>query len=353
MNTNANLPIKAKNNLPIEKRRNLVRTKNNLFRIGKILAELGISVTGMCIASMGGIIAPIVGGSAYMLGGITGLKNIFFHKEKGLMFLIHKNLKGEICIFQDSTDLSFFSKMKGFQPSEKGVLMGLQMLIGLQNYKQKFQDENRSSELSRDGQTRVYSQIFKTKTHGINIKTIEALEKLGYIQIERNEPKSKSILFFERMEFSQYHEAMQGLSAKISGNKDDLSKYQKQIHEIAIKITDKQMDFEEIYKQYQEVKNTTGKNPIRKPLKRIGVLFDGLRNRNIDVSKNALGMYELNYHANESFSRRLERECEINKRFNQFRSEQKVAETQLEANKENSIQGTPKREYQEEKGENR
>ena len=348
MNTENNLPVTIKNNLPLERKRNNLRIKNQLQRVGKILANIGISIAGLGTMTLGGPVAPIIGGAIYLLTGTNALKNVIFKKEKGLMFVTYKNLKGEICISEDSTDFKSFSKMKGFQPGEKGVLMGIQMLIGLQRYKQSFHDQDQKTELAKSGVERVYPQVFTTETHGINIKTIEALEKLGYIQIERNEPKKKSILFFERIEFKQYKEARKALSAKIKGNQEELKEYQKQINEIAFRITDKQMDFEDIYKQYQEVKNTRESNPFRKPLKRIGILFDGLRNRNIDIQRNALGEYEIDYNSSEPFARRMERERNIKEKTQRFRGEQKVEAEQTNALKSQK-QPTLVKEYEDER----
>ena len=318
------LPMVINSNLPIEKKRNVFRLRNQFQRIGKILANAGISMVGLGTLALGNPVVSLVGGTVYLLAGTNTLKNVVFKKEKGSMFMTRKNLKGELVISQDITALREISKMKGFQQGEKGILMGLQMLVGLQSYKQQYSDQNKSTELSRDGNTRVYPQTFVAQTHGINIKTIEALEKLGYIQIERNEPKKQSILFFERMAFQQYKEALNGLVARVSGKEDELHQYQKQMYEIAFKITDKQMNFEEIYRQYQEMKNTRGINPIRKPLRRIGILFDGLRRRDIDIYMNKLGMYEIDYNAQQSFAERIDGENISENRAKKFREGQKT-----------------------------
>ena len=335
------LPMVINSNLPIEKKRNLFRLRNQFQRVGKILANAGISILGLGTLALGNPVISVVGGTVYLLAGANTFKNAIFKREKGSMFTTYRSLKGEKYIAQDATAFREFSKMKGFQPGEKGILMGLQMLVGLQSYKQQYSDQNKSTELGKDGNSRVYPQIFVTKTHGINIKTIEALEKLGYIQIERNKPIKQSILFFERVQFSQYQEAIKGFKAKISNNPEEMQQYQKQINEIAFKITDKQMDFEEIYKQYQEIKNTRGINPIRKPLRRIGILFDGLRRRNIDIRMNKLGMYEIDYNAQQSFAERIDSENILEDRAKKFREGQKtkVLEQQVDRG-ENSNQPT-------------
>ena len=39
--------------------------------------------------------------------------------------------------------LKSFNKINGFEPHEKGAVMGLEMLVGLERYKQQFKDQNK------------------------------------------------------------------------------------------------------------------------------------------------------------------------------------------------------------------
>lgn len=179
-------------------------------------------------------------------------------------------MKGEIYLAQDSTNIKAFQKLKGLLPQEKAAVMGLELFVGLQNYQQQFKDTNKNMEPARESESNVYSQVFTTCTHGVNIKTIEALEKLGYLQIESKKTKRKSNLIFEKLGF----------------------------------------------KQYKEVKDTKGNNPTRKPIKRVGSLLEILKNRNIDIETDEVGRKRINSKAERSFAKRVQDELvnENNKR---------------------------------------
>ena len=321
MNNENNLPIETSNKLPIEKKRQQNRMKQNLKRIGKIALNAGIALSGFAIATIGGPVATTIGGVTFLISGTNAGKNLILKKpNKESMFVTSKNLKGEISLLQDSTDFKTMQKTKGLEPQEKAALMGLEMLVGMQNYKQQFSDQDEKTQKAQDGENNVYEPIFKTITHGVNIKTIEALEKMGYLQIEEKEPKNKSILFFEKMQFGQYKQAREALVAKIKSDKENLKNVEKQMYEIKFKLTDRPLNIEEIYQSYLECKTTRG----NAPLKRIGIIIEALKNQNIDIETNDLGESVIKSNSEQSFATRVQKEYESKNKSKIFRQSQQV-----------------------------
>jgi len=191
--------------------------------------------------------------------------------------------------------------MKGFNAYEKGAMMGLELITELQSIKQRFEDKGVMAETSLNEQNNVYPQVYTTTTHGVNIDTIQALATLGYLQIERKEPTKKSNLFFEKLGFGQYQEVKKALFSK-----DESKKVQ--MYDLALKVTDKPIDFEEIYKSYLDLKGTREKSEKISAIKRIGIIMEALRKRNIDIVKNDIGETVIDYNAQESFATRIKRE---------------------------------------------
>jgi hypothetical protein len=226
---------------------------------------------------------------------------MFKKVSKNSMFVQSKNSNGEIKISQSVKDFKSFQKMNGFNAYEKGAMMGLELLIELQSIKQRFGDKGAITEQARDGENNVYPQVYTTTTHGVNVDTIEALEKLGYLQIERKEPQNKSSLFFEKLGFGQYKEAKEALFSKDNSKKV-------QMYELALRITDKPIDFDEIYKAYLQLKGTREKNEKTSSIKRLGIIIEALRKQNIDIVKNEIGETIIDYNAQESFANRMKRE---------------------------------------------
>lgn len=319
MNKESNLPILTNSRLPIEQRRKLNRIKESLKRTGKIVLNSGLAITGLGVAAVGGPIVTTLGAGIAIISATNVGHNIIFKKvNKNSMFVTRKNLKGEMSLFQESTNISTLKKMKGLKPQEKGALMGLEMLVGLQNYKQQFSDKHKKTEISKDGENQLYSPVFKTVTHGINIKTIEALGKLGYLQVDEKMPKNKSILFFEKLQFKQYKEASTAMKAKLSGDKELLKEHQKQMYEIKFRLTDKPLNIEDLYKQYAEIKVTRGDPSI----KRIGIILEALKDQKIDVVTNQLGIAEIQYGSEESLAKRITKEMKYEDPNKKFRESQ-------------------------------
>lgn len=308
MDKNTNLPVEVKRNLPIEQKRENKRTINGIKRIGKVALNLGIALSGGILTSVvSGPIAGVIGTGLWMYGGVNAGINAIYNKQKDSMFITNRNLRGELTLSQDSTNIRAFTKLRGLAPQEKAAVMGLEMLVGLQNYQQQYEDQGRKKAPAENSDNNVYGQVFRTVTHSLNIKTMEALEKLGYIQIEKNEPTNrKSTLLFERLEFKQYKEVKEILKAAVTFDREGIKQYQKQMNEIKFRITDKPLDLDEIYEQYLDVKDTRGNNPMRKPIRRIGILLDALKNKNIDVQTDEIGKKKINYNAEKPFAKRLE-----------------------------------------------
>jgi len=297
-----NLPIELKNNQLAINKRNNKRTIEGIKRVEKIILSIGVGLTGVAVSTLAGPIVTTVG----MGVGVIGLSNaaidaIYKKNTPNSMFAQKKNAKGEIYIAQSLKDIKSFQKMKGFNASEKGAMMGLELITELQSVKQRFEDKGVMTEPSRDGQNNVYPQVYSTTTHGINIDTMQALETLGYLQIERKEPKKKSKLFLEKLGFGQYKEAMKSLFSN-----DESKKVQ--MYDIALRVTDKQIDFEEIYKSYLDLKGTREKSEKKCSIKRLGIIIEALRKRKIDIVKNDIGETVIDYNAQESFATRVKKE---------------------------------------------
>lgn len=296
-----NLPIALKSNqLAVNKRKNK-RIIEGIKRVGKIALSAGVGISGFVVTTISGP-AAIAGFGLYMVGTVNAAMDVIYKKtSKNSMFDQRRNVKGEMYISQSIRDLKSFKKMKGFNKHEKAAMMGLDILIGLQSFKQQFEDRGIITEPARDGKNNLYPQVYSTKTHGVNIDTIEALESLGYIQIERKIAKGRSNLFIEKLEFGQYKEAKDALFSR-----DESKKVQ--MYDIALRVTDKPIDFEEIYKQYLEIKGTKGKSEKASSIRRIGIIMETLRKRNIDIVKNDIGETIIVYNSEEPFATRMKRE---------------------------------------------
>lgn len=302
-----NLPMKQNTGLlSLENKRKFKRFSSKVDRVGKITASLAVALTGI----VGTVVFTVPVASAIGTGvsvlALTAAANLaVFKKDDDLLFVTRKNLSGQTAISQDSLDFRAFSLMKGFSSAEKGALMGLQALVGLERFKQEFQDKNVKKIPSKDGESEVYKPVFVTSTHGINIKTFESLAKLGYIEIESLKDIRRSYLIFEKLGFGQTKDAYKSAKSVFTGKNKEL---QKQIKKIKFRITDKPFDFEKVYDNYLVVKDTKGENPDRKPLRRLGILFDILDKRNIDIQRDNLNIPFINYNATVSFATRKKAE---------------------------------------------
>lgn len=315
MDKTQNLPMLTNNKLPIEKKRKINRIKEGMKRAGRIALDTGVSLAGITLSAIGGPITSTIGMATFVVSLTKAGKEIIYKKpNKDSMFVTRNNLKRETTLSQDVTSIKAFQKMKGLKSHEKAALMGIEMLVGIQNYKQQFADQNKNKE------NNTYSHIFKTTTHGINIKTIEALEKLGYIDIVEKEPANKSLLLLEKLQFKQYKEIGQTLKAQLKFDKETLESQKKQMYALKFKLTDKPLDLEELYKQYIENKSVRG-NVAQK---RVGLILDALKDQKIDIKINELGMSQIDYNSQQSIARRIRREVEIKNNVKKFKESNKV-----------------------------
>lgn len=305
--------------LAIQQKRNIKRIGDGFKRVGKVMLNSGLSVVTLGTAAIiGGPVAFPVGAGVSAILAANAFQEARYNRTKDSMFMTKRNINGEVSLWQDA--LKSASKIKGFEPHEKGAAMGLEMLVGLEKYKQQFADKKKQLDPARDeSEYGVYSTVFTTKTHGINIKTIEALENLGYLQIESKEPKNKSLLLVEKIGFKQYNEAKEAAVAKIKSDEETLKKHQKQMYEIKFKLTDKPVDLEGLYRNYLQLKETRERTPNRKDIMRIGIILEALENRNIDLERDNLGVLQIKYNSKESFAKRVEREKQIGEADEKFR----------------------------------
>ena len=211
------------------------------------------------------------------------------------------------------------------------------MIVSLKNIQQMYEDEEVETQPSKDGNSNVYPQVFSTVTHGDNIKTLEALETLGYIQINRKDFKKKSTFAFERLGFGEKESAKKAFFAQF--NPDERKLYEHDFFNIAVQITDKKINVDELVQKYINV-NQIDKSNIqeRKAVKTIGLIFKTLKNSKIDVKVDELGESQIVYDSDRSLLTRVQEEstdkCE------EYRNSVKKDAEQLEQNNER-IQNQP------------
>ncbi len=286
-----------------QKQRNIEGIK----RVGKIAGNFGLAALGVGALGLGEPIA-VVGAGAYVIAGTNAIKNIIFKSAgKNSMFVTKRKLNGELEIDQDSTKLKQAQKIKALQPQEKAAMMGLGMLVSLRNIQQMYEDKDIQTEPAQNGENNVYPQVFSTVTHGDNIKTLEALEKLGYIQIDRKEFKKKSTFAWERLGFGEYKSAQKAFLAQF--NPEERKGYEHDFYDMAIQITDKKLNVDELAQRYVNVDQIDKSDrQERKALKTIGLIFKALKNSKIDISMNELGEAQIKYDSEEPLLKRVQRE---------------------------------------------
>lgn len=300
------LPVAVKEKQMMAAKRNKQRNINGIKRIGKIAVNAGLVVAGIGTMSMGGIVGTI-GAGVYFFAGINTVKNILFKEAgKDSMFVLQKK-HGELVIGQDSTKIKQAQKIKNLAPNEKAAMMGLGMLVSLRNIQQEYEDKEVQTDPARNGENNVYPQVYSTITHGDNIRTLEALETLGYIQIERKDFKKKSVFITERLGVGEVESAKQAFLAQF--NNEEKKKYEHDFYNIAIKITDKKLNVEELAQKYINIDTIDkSRRTERKALKSIGLIFKALKNQNIDIGVNEIGENQIVYNSEQSFFNRVEKE---------------------------------------------
>lgn len=305
-----NLPISVDNNKSLAEKRKEKRDFEQIKRSAKAAISAGLAVAGGLAVWFGAGIPPIAiaGGVALCGFGTNAVyKKVYKSAGKDSMFVLAKNLKGELEIGQNSLEFKKAQKIKELKTAEKAASMGLGMIVSLKNIQQMYEDEEVETQPSKDGKSNVYPQVFSTVTHGDNIKTLEALETLGYIQINRKDFKKKSTFAFERLGFGEKESAKKAFFAQF--NPDERKLYEHDFFNIAVQITDKKINVDELVQKYINV-NQIDKSNIqeRKAVKTIGLIFKTLKNSKIDVKIDELGESQIVYDSDRSLLTRVQEE---------------------------------------------
>ncbi len=322
-NNSDKLPVVQKNkSLSVKAKRFLIMNSDNMKRVGKIL---GFSATAL-IGIGGGLLTSVppltIAGVGVFLGsGIRAIQNARFKIEPSLLFASRKD--GDKLKIEQDFRLGIASKMRSFDRIEKGQMMLLQSLVGLSRYKENLKGKDF---IKNDDESKVYNQVFSTVTHGINLKTLMALEKLDYIKIdsinEKFEPgffsrvlgkkeavTKDSLLIAEKLAFLEFNEIGKIASLKWNGKKDELDKHKQKLKEVNFRLTDKPIDFEELYQEVNNLSEVSDKEK-KAALLRIGIIFGKkgiLANKNIDITKDFFGRDIIKYDAKESFTDRIDK----------------------------------------------
>lgn len=277
---------------------------------------------------------------AMVTGSYGAINNIKSKVEPSLMFVSEKR-RNEIQIFQSlRPDIS--SKMKDYSMAEKAGMMALQTLVGFSRYKENFKYAD--YEIGPNGE-KIYNKTISTVTHGVNIKTLQSLEKLGYIKIDSIDEKFKQtiigkalgkeeqglekLLIVEKLGFKNYKDLekigkakLKQIKGKVTRNKEEveenekiLQSMKKKFNKISFRLTDKKIDFEELYQKSADY-NKLEKDE-RLALKRLAIIFDNnngiLATKNIDISQDRFGRDIIQYDTSETFGKRLKRDNLIRK----------------------------------------
>lgn len=233
-----------------------------------------------------------------------------------------KSAIGEKQIYQD-VRLNLASKMQGYTAIEKAGMMGLQTLVGFSRYKENL--KNSDYEIGENGE-KIYCQKISTVTHGINLKTLQMIEKLGYIKIDSEEEEFKQnpinkilgkspkgmekLLIMEKLGFRNYSDLKKIAIAGITGDKQTLNSMKKTFKKITFRLTDKPIDFEQLYTKTMNLDKIEDKNE-RIALKRLAAIFDNkqgiLATKNIGIEKDSFGRDIIKYNTPEPFGNTVER----------------------------------------------
>ena len=183
----SNLPVEVKNKGLLGKPP-VIKTIDAIRRAGKLLGATAVGITGLGVIALGS--GPVVAlGAAVSLGGIARLaQNAHMKTEPTLLFGTKRLNSGALGIFQDPLNMNLMTRMVGYNNNEKMNMMGVQTLVGLSRCKSVL--ANSKYELDENG-NKIYNQKFSTVTHGINLSSIEYLEKLGYIKLDSIEADFK------------------------------------------------------------------------------------------------------------------------------------------------------------------
>lgn len=321
-NENKSLVSVSEKSLAKSSSKNLGVKYDNIKRGLKVAGGVGLWLGGAFCTFAPILPLQVAGWSLVVAGGI-GLTNGILKNEPSLMFMTSKK-KGVIEI-QENMIRALSSDMKGYTAYEKGGMMVLQTLVGFSRWKENLKGS--SFEMDENG-NKIYDQKISTTTHGINVKTLSALEKLGYIKIDSIDDKTrgalgsliglpaskkKSLLIAEKIGFKNWPDLKKIFKAKISGDKETLDSMRKDMKQVNFRLTDKEINFEELYNRCANLKEVTSKEE-KLALMRLGIVFDNVKgilaNKNIDIEKDMFGRDIIKYGEKYSFSDRISKEEE-------------------------------------------
>lgn len=279
-----------------------------------IILESGAIQGAIIGSSVAQFIVPAITPVAVGIAGANFLKGFVDiaaeKKSKNSMFGVVKTKKLKIGQYPSIKGIQEMKKLNS--KSEKASLMGIDIITMMQGFQQEYRDIGKMIP-SKDGKQMVYPQIFETDTHGVNVRMIETLEKMGYIEILQKEKKGKSILFLERLGFGEHQAAREALISKIKGKNEGA----RQVYHLEVRLTDKELNLEKMYKEYLENNDTKVKNTHRNS-NLIAKMLEDLKDQNIDIRTNELGEQELVYDATTSLAKRVEKEVEEERRSKKF-----------------------------------
>ena len=282
-----------------------------------IILESGAIQGAIIGSSVAQFIVPAITPVAIGIAGANFLKGFVDiaaeKKSKNSMFGVVKTKKLKIGQYPSIKGIQEMKKLNS--KSEKASLMGIDIITMMQGFQQEYRDIGKMIP-SKDGKQMVYPQIFETDTHGVNVRMIETLEKMGYIEILQKEKKGKSILFLERLGFGEHQAAREALISKMKGKNEGA----RQVYHLEVRLTDKELNLEKMYKEYLENNDIKGKNTHRNS-NLIAKMLEDLKDQNIDIRTNELGEQELVYDATTSLAKRVEKEVEEERRSKKFMEE--------------------------------
>ena len=328
---NKNLPVQSK--VP----KMSPKAYDNLVKFGKSLG-LGVGAIGLLVAGAGAsVLLPIAGnvvGTAGMLAGVwqavrsivTATNNL----EPSLMFC-SKKMGDELTISQD-TRLNLASKMKGYKIADMGGMMQLQALVGFSRYKENFRQGNAPYTVDENG-TKIYDQKISTVTHSINLKTLDALETLGYIKIDKRDPhftfrgvealrdigydgKSdrRTFLITEKLGFRNKSGVKNAIKGFVSKDPKVREANSEQLYKYTFRLTDKPIDIEEMMLKYQGLLPTESVEEKRAIRKFCFVLHSQkgiLSTKDIDIGKDRFGRALILYDQDRNFKERVYEERNV------------------------------------------
>ena len=306
----SNLPVEVKNKGLLGKPP-VIKTIDAIRRAGKLLGATAVGITGLGVIALGS--GPVVAlGAAVSLGGIARLaQNAHMKTEPTLLFGTKRLNSGALGIFQDPLNMNLMTRMVGYNNNEKMNMMGVQTLVGLARCKSVL--ANSKYELDENG-NKIYNQKFSTVTHGINLSSIEYLEKLGYIKLDSIEadfkPDSidewvtsrkkdengeiKSNLIVEQLGFGNLSGIKRIAKSAVTGEKDKNDK-KYVMKKATFRLTDKPIDFDELVNYATPSERAKLPKEQRAAAGWFGKMLKSVEKKNVEIVKDATGRPILKY----------------------------------------------------------